>query len=72
MSIKVADNLNGAIVEKIQSILDNTDYIDSMYITIEGNRGEVPTIRYNIKEFITPKEAENDTWDKGKLKGDKE
>ena len=59
MAIK-ADNLNDAIVEKIQSILDNTDYIDSMYITIEGNRGEVPTIRYNIKEFITPKEVENE------------
>lgn len=55
-----ADNLNDAIVEKIQSILDNTDYIDSMYITIEGNRGEVPTIRYTIKEFVVPKEADNE------------
>lgn len=61
MSIKVkADNLNDAIVEKIQRILDNTDYIDSMYITIEGNIGEMPAIRYNIKEYIAPKEAEND------------
>lgn len=59
MAIK-ADNLNDAIVEKVKSILDNTDFIDSMYITIDGNRGEIPTIRYNIKEFITPQEAENE------------
>ena len=58
MAIK-ADNLNDAIVEKVKSVLDNTDFIDSIYITIEGNRGEVPTIRYTIKEFITPQEADN-------------
>ena len=55
-----ADNLNDAIVEKIQSILNNIEYADNMYITIENNRGEVPTIRYNIKEFIIPQEAENE------------
>lgn len=55
-----ADNLNNAIVEKLQGILNNTDYIDSMYISIEVNRGEVPAIRYNIKELIVPKEAENE------------
>lgn len=56
-----ADNLNDALVEKLQGILNNTDHIDSMYISIEVNRGEVPAIRYNIKEFIVPKEAENET-----------
>ena len=56
-----ADNLNDAIVKKLQSILNNTDYIDSMYITIDGNRGEIPVIKYSIKEFITPQEADNET-----------
>ena len=55
-----ADNLNDAIVKKLQSILNNTDYIDSMYITIDGNRGEIPVIKYSIKEFIVPQEADNE------------
>lgn len=61
MSNNKEDNLNEAIVEKVQSILDNTNLIDSIYIAIEGNRGEAPTIRYDIREFITPKEAKNET-----------
>lgn len=56
-----AETLNDAIVDKVKRVLDNTDYIDSLYITIEGNRGEVPTIKYTVREFITPKEdTEND------------
>ena len=60
MANKEAYNANDAIVEKVQSILKNTDLIDSMTIMIEGSRGEIPTIRYNIKELIIPKEAENE------------
>lgn len=53
-----AENLNQAIVNKVDSILANADYLDSIYITIEGNRGEVPTITYKIRELIVPEEGE--------------
>ena len=53
-----AENLNQAIVNKVDSILANADYLDSIYITIEGNRGEVPTITYKIRELIVPEESE--------------
>ena len=52
-----AETLNQAIVNKVDSILKNTDHIDSIYITIEGNRGEVPTITYKIKELIFPEDC---------------
>ena len=55
-----ANNLNDAIVRKVDSILKNTDCIDSMYITVEGSRGEVPTITYRFREFIVPDDAEED------------
>lgn len=53
-----AEDLNQAIVNKLDSILANTDCVDGIYITIEGNRGEVPTITYKIKELIVPEEGE--------------
>ena len=53
-----AENLNQAIVNKVGSILANTDYLDSIFITIEGDRGEVPTITYKIRELIVPEEGE--------------
>ena len=52
------ENLNQAIVKKVESVLANTDCIDAIYITIEGNRGEVPTITYKIRELIVPEEGE--------------
>lgn len=55
-----ADNLNDAIVAKIQNILNNAECIDSMRIIVEHNSGEIPTIRYDIKELIIPQEAKND------------
>lgn len=55
-----ADKQNAAIVDKVKRVLDSTDYIDTVRIVIEGSRGEVPTITYCIKEFITPDE-EGDT-----------
>lgn len=45
---------NKAIVNKIEKILNSTDYVDSARIVIEDARGEVATIQYSIKEFITP------------------
>jgi hypothetical protein len=51
---KKALELNRAIVNKVSSILNNTTYVDSARIVIEGARGEVTTIHYSIKEFITP------------------
>lgn len=53
-----AENLNQAIVNKVDSVLNNAEHLDSVYITIEGNRGEVPTITYRIKELIVPEDCE--------------
>lgn len=47
-----AERQNKAIVDKVASILDNTDFIDEVKITIEGSRQECPSIEYKIKEFI--------------------
>lgn len=55
MSVK-ADNLNKAIVRKLDKILDNTDCITDMKITIHGHRGEAPMITYEISEFIVTEE----------------
>lgn len=57
MSTK-ADNLNKAIVRKLEKVLDNTDLITDMKITIQGHRGEAPMITYEISEFIVT-EGEN-------------
>lgn len=56
---KKAENLNQAIVNKVDSVIANTDFIDSVFITIEGNRGEVPTITYKINELIVPDDCED-------------
>lgn len=47
---------NKAVVEKVKKILDSSDFIDSAEIVISIARGEVTTIKYNIKEFITPED----------------
>lgn len=49
---------NDSVVNKLKSILDNTDYIDYATITIKIARGEISEIRYNINEFITPGNTE--------------
>lgn len=51
MSTK-ADNLNKAIVRKLDKVLDNTDFITDMKITIQGHRNEAPMITYEISELI--------------------
>ena len=53
-----AENLNQAIVKKVDSVLNNAEHLDSVYITIEGNRGEVPAITYKIRELIVPDDCE--------------
>ena len=54
---KEAKTLNEAIVNKLDSVLKNTDFIDNFYITLQGERGAIPTITYKITELITPKDA---------------
>lgn len=56
MANKKAYNINDAIVEKVRSILNNTDRTDYIHISIESNVGELPTIRYNISELLVLKE----------------
>lgn len=56
--MKEAQTLNEAIVNKLDNVLKNTEYIDSFYITIQGERGTIPTITYKITELIAPKEAQ--------------
>lgn len=56
MSVK-ADNLNKAIVRKLEKVLDNTDFITDMKITIQGHRGEASMITYEISEFIVTEEG---------------
>lgn len=53
-----AKNQNEAIVKKVEKILVSTDFIDTVRIVIEGSRGEIPTIQYNIKEWIVPDKCE--------------
>lgn len=50
--------LNKAIVNKVDKILDNTDHICEIKITIRGHSGEAPEITYEISELIGT-EAEN-------------
>jgi hypothetical protein len=47
-----AENLNQAIVNKVDSILSNTKSIMSMEIVIKGDVCTCPTIRYDITERI--------------------
>ena len=42
------------IVNKVDSILNNADYIEKLHIGIFANIDEVPTIRYSIEELIMP------------------
>ena len=55
-----AERQNKAIVDKVASILDNTDFIDEVRIVIEGSRQTCPTIEYKIKEFIVSDVEENE------------
>ena len=45
-----------AIMEKIQNIFDNAEFIDSFDISVHGAYDEITTIEYRIEERIIPKE----------------
>lgn len=49
--------LNEAIVDKVKKVLDNMESPQNLYIRIEANVGEVPTINYRVTENIIPKEG---------------
>ena len=55
MSIK-AEILNKAIIRKLDKVLNNTDVVTDLKITIEGHRGEAPRITYELSEFIVTEE----------------
>lgn len=46
--------LKKAIVDKVESILGNTQDVEKLHIGIFANADEVPTIRYSIEERIDP------------------
>ena len=46
------------IAKKVERILSNADYIESFYIQIEGSKTELTSIKYVIKEYITPEPEE--------------
>ena len=47
-----SERLNKAIVDKVESILNNTESIRDIDIHIQGSIAEAPTIRYCIEEII--------------------
>ena len=47
-----AQEMNAAIVKKVERILNNTDQIRDMKIEITGSLGTAPSIKYEISEFI--------------------
>lgn len=51
-----ADRLNRAIVNKVESVLRNTEHITALNIFISGEVGEIPQIKYSITEDIIPTE----------------
>lgn len=60
-TISHKESMNKAIVDKVESVLSNADYIQSINISIKGEVGEVPIIDYRITECIVPgKEVENE------------
>lgn len=49
-----ANRLNKMIVDKVQKILDNTDSIQGLDISIHGDVGNGVTIRYTVDERVFP------------------
>ena len=49
-----ANRLNKMIVDKVQKILDNTDSIQWLDISIHGEVGNGVTIRYTVDERVFP------------------
>lgn len=54
---------NNTILRKVQSILDHAEFDTDVTILITAHPDEIPSIRYDIKEYIAPDmvfEKEND------------
>lgn len=47
-------------IRKVTEIIENTDWVQDMEITITACREEAPTIFYRITERIVPKENDNE------------
>lgn len=45
-----------AILKKVKNIIDNTQYVSAMRITIACAEGDVTAINYCIEEYILPDE----------------
>lgn len=60
MAIQVhkAEELNKAIVDKVEKVLANTDCPTDVKIMIEAKVGTAPLINYQIEEFIVVEEGE--------------
>jgi hypothetical protein len=59
MAIKTrGEELNKAIVDKVNSILANTNCPTEVKIEIEAKVGVAPHIKYQIEEFIVVEDSE--------------
>ena len=59
MAIKTRGNeLNKAIVDKVENILANTNCPTEVKIEIEAKVGVAPYIKYQIEEFIVVEDSE--------------
>ena len=59
MAIKTrGDELNKAIVDKVENILANTNCPTEVKIEIEAKVGVAPYIKYQIEEFIVVEDSE--------------
>lgn len=52
--------MDKAIVDKVASILANSEYTQSIDISIKGDVGCVPVIDYRITEIINPNQMEKE------------
>lgn len=50
------NDIQKAVMKKLESIFENTQFIRSVEIEIKGSTEEATTIRYNIEEVICPDE----------------
>jgi len=53
------EKLNKAIVDKVESILANTNCPTEVKIEIEAKVGAAPYIKYQIEEFIVVDDSED-------------
>lgn len=54
------NDIQKAVMKKLESIFENTQFIRSVEIEIKGSTEEATTIRYNIEEVIRPEECRED------------